>query len=128
MLLIKTTLKETPGKGIGLFTLENIQQGSIIHIDETEFDKVYTLEFVKENHLKEFFDKYAAYNITDRNYYLCSDNARFMNHSFTPNTFYSKKDGQTIAKEDILVGEEITTDYTEFCDSCRVDGLDFKMI
>lgn len=47
-------------------------------------------------------------------YILCTDDARFINHSKTPNThgYYGKKGDLTIATFDIKKGEELTEDYT----------------
>ena len=41
------------------------------------------------------------------------DNARYMNHSKTPNTDFSDPE-IGLAIKDIAVGEEITTDYGEY--------------
>ena len=51
-------------------------------------------------------------------YILCSDDARFFNHSDTPNTESREVDGEdeviTVAKRDIQPGEELTDDYRMF--------------
>ena len=43
---------------------------------------------------------------------LCGDDARYTNHSGTPNT--RCRDDHTYATRDIQPGEEITSDYAEF--------------
>jgi hypothetical protein len=48
MLNVMTKLKETQKKGIGLFANEMIKKGTIVHFDETFFDKEYSIEFVKK--------------------------------------------------------------------------------
>lgn len=128
MLLIKTYLKEVSGKGIGLFASEKIPKNKIWHKDETEFDKVYTRLFVEANGLKDFFDIYATYNSVEETYYLCSDNARFVNHSYKPNTKYDKVAGNCIALVDIEIDEEITCDYREICDYNLLKGFDFNIV
>ena len=45
-------------------------------------------------------------------YIVCGDNARFMNHSDTPNC--DDVDDLTIALVDIAEGDEITCDYARF--------------
>jgi SET domain-containing protein len=51
-------------------------------------------------------------------YILCSDAARFFNHSDTPNTASREVAGEdeviTVAKRDIQPGEELTDDYRTF--------------
>ena len=51
-------------------------------------------------------------------YILCSDDARFFNHSDTPNTESREVAGEdeviTVAKRDIQPGEELTDDYRTF--------------
>ena len=128
MLLIKTKLKEFPGKGIGLIADEFLQKGTIWHIDENFFDKIYSNEFVKKNNLLDFFKTYATYIKETDEYYLCSDNARFVNHSNNPNGFYDINKKHCITICDIKIGEEITCDYANICDFNKEFGLDFENI
>lgn len=127
MLIVKTELKETRNKGIGLFAVEKIERGSIIHMDETEIDKIYNGDLVRKSVCKEFFDKYASYNFSEDTYYLCVDNARFINHSDSPNTRYDKLTGNTVAICDIEAGKEILADYCEFCDASKYEGMGFEI-
>ena len=58
-------------------------------------------------------------------WYLCTVDARFVNHSYNPNTQQISEDNQDwIATMDIASGEEITSDYRSFCLDCR-NGLGF---
>ncbi len=127
MLKIKTTIKEVEGKGIGLFAAEPLLVGEVWHIDELEFDKEYSLEFVKEKGLIEYFYHYATYNKDKEVFYLCSDNARFVNHSENPNTWYDHDKGHCVATRPIEIGEEITCDYRNICDDSKYNGLDFEV-
>lgn len=127
MLIIKTYLKETPYKGIWLFVSEDIKQWTVIHQDEFNFDREYSLDFVQSHHLEDFFNTYASFNIQRKTYYLCVDNARFMNHDNDPNTYYDESKWQTIAKRNIKKDEEITCDYREFCEDSRVNWLGFEL-
>jgi hypothetical protein len=47
-------------------------------------------------------------------YVLCTDDARFYNHSDDPNTGPGASNDFDIAYRDIEVGEEILCDYTRF--------------
>jgi SET domain-containing protein len=127
MLVVKTYIKEVPGKGIGLFAKEKIAKNTIIHLEETEFDKIYSNDFVEQNNLTSFFKHYATFDKTTDSWYLCSDNARFINHSDTPNIFCSAQDQKSWALNDIEANEELTVDYRTICDDIKNNGFDFKV-
>jgi uncharacterized protein len=127
MLQIETELKAVERKGIGLFTKEYLPIGKVWHVDETEFDKVYTREFIEQKGLLKYFYHYATWDKETDTFYLCSDNARFVNHSEEPNTFYDKEKGHCIAIKPIQKGEEITCDYRNICDDSKYNGLDFDV-
>jgi hypothetical protein len=61
--------------------------------------------------------RYIYTDVATGNYILCSDDAKYMNHSDTPNT--RTQGHQTIAIADIQSGEEITCNYYEFDASTR---------
>lgn len=127
MLKIKTYIKDVEGKGVGLFSTESLPLGKVWHIDELEFDKEYSLDFVKENGLLDYFYHYATFNKEKNSFYLCSDNARFINHSDTPNTWYDKENGHCVTTKVIEAGEEITCDYRNICDDSKYNGFDFEV-
>jgi len=54
---------------------------------------------------------------------MCVDNARFINHSDTPNTGNDGYDCPVL--RDIQKDEELTCDYREICETC-VNGLGFE--
>lgn len=61
----------------------------------------------------EYLDKYVF--VKNGKACLCSDDAKYANHSFDPNTectFYIQ-----IAKIDIQIADEITVDYRQIDDS-----------
>jgi SET domain-containing protein len=128
-MLVRTTLKEVPHKGIGLFTVGKINKGEIIYKDDTNFDRIFLKKEVDTFPpvLQEYIHSQAAYNKDTEEYYLCCDNARFWNHSDTPNTKYSRETGLVIALQDIAAGEELTSDYREFCDSCKEGDFGFEI-
>lgn len=126
MLLVKTALKPSSIHGIGLFAAEFIPSGMpiwkhcpIIDIKFSEEELVPLSPPARE--------QIAAYSYRQRStglYVLCGDDARFLNHSTTPNCIDVKgADGQgiTMAARDIQLGEELTCDYSAI-DKDYIDG------
>ncbi len=121
MLLVKTKLSLSGIHGIGLFADEFIPKDSVVWKYSKALDRVYAqVELDKMDKLdKEFLETYCfKYH---GKYYLCVDDARFMNHSEKPNCTDIGVDdvtendlGSTIAKVDIQKGEELTCDYSFF--------------
>ncbi len=128
-MLVKTKLKEVPPKGIGLIADEQILEGQIIYIDIKSFDRVFSGDTVNkmDKLLREFVKVNASYSKERDEYYLCCDNARFWNHSKTPNTKYFPENGTVVALQGISRGEELTADYKEFCDSCKQGDWGFEI-
>lgn len=114
MLVAKTYLDRSIIDGIGLFAQEFIPKGTIIYY----VDPIFTLKFTKEEYKlaleknNEFVLKYFWKE--GDTYFVSLDNDRFINHSNNPNTI--EVESKTIAKIDINVGEEITSNYNDFCD------------
>jgi SET domain-containing protein len=115
MFLYKVEVKvaTNPEMGLGLFTKEFIQKGTIvwefvegvdIKMDEVTFNK---LNYAQ----KEYFEKYG-WKEDDGFYYSSCDLTNFMNHSYNSNLTI---DGDyTISKRDIQIGEELFINYEEF--------------
>ncbi len=121
MLVIKTKLKEISGKGIGLIANQEIKKGDKIWV----YNPVIDFKILKKNipeEMTEFFHIYACDYGKDYIYFN-SDNARFINHSETPNITSLGELGDDIALRDIHVGEEITINYKEI----DVNTIDFDM-
>jgi SET domain-containing protein len=115
MLLIKTKLGLSKIHGIGLFADNFIKKGTVIWKFNPLID-IYipseTLRNLSRNSREQisnyiYMDKFHKKNL------LCGDDARFFNHSFTPNCDDSL-DGLTIAKKNIKSGEELTVNYYDF--------------
>ena len=129
MLTIRTFLKETRTRGIGLFAAEPVPKGNVWWKDDDEFNRV--LPGAKVDALpdaaKEFIYTYGSLNC-DGEWYICLDNGRFVNHSDDPNTMPTNPGGlgrgDWVASKDIKTGDEITSDYRMFCATCK-DGLSF---
>ncbi len=114
MLQVKTYLAPSKINGLGLHATEDIPKGTIIWtlsgsdviLNQNQVDCLFKIE-------KAFIDKYAYKH--NNLYTLCTDDARFMNHSSSPNTDDVASES-TIASENIKAGEEITCNYASFDD------------
>lgn len=121
MLQVKTIVKPSliPNAGNGLFADEFIPAGTFVWIWNPIIDKeikTHMLQYMSELE-KNFLKKYA-YRDNDK-LFLCSDDAKYFNHSNTPNCKdYDHKTwgGVTEAINDIQVGDELTCDYRTFDD------------
>ncbi len=120
MLLVKTKIGPSKVSGIGLFADEFIpkntwiwrfKKGFDIRVDKNYPDNL-------QEPAKSYFMKYAYQNNKTLNYVLCSDNARFFNHSDAANTHCVEdpddEDTANVASRDIQKGEELFVDYREF--------------
>lgn len=123
MLIIETTLKEFPNKGIGLCSVHNIPKGTFVYEENKFFDVLVSKKEVDAMHkvAKDFIETHCSYSKKRDGYWVCVDNARFLNHSFDANLKYLNDIHKYIAVRDILAGEELTCNYTEF-DDCSKDG------
>ena len=58
-------------------------------------------------------DTKSYYDKNKQEYVICLDDARFFNHSTSPN-LDERHPTKTIARHDILPGEELTVNYFEY--------------
>ena len=120
MLLIKTYLKESGIHGVGCFAKEKVLKGTAIWRFLKGFDLALTEEFIGSisEGCREQILKYSYKSPYSQNYILCSDDARFFNHSNNNNVINIKvegfEEGLDIAQRDIFAGEELTYDYRTF--------------
>lgn len=112
MMLIDTYVTNSGIHGSGIFTREPIKANMRIWRFDQGFDIILTTEQLLDmpEWQRKFFETYCYMN--DGKLFYCVDNARFMNHSESPNT-YEKPDG-TYAAVDIEIGEELTCNYANF--------------
>lgn len=118
MLLVKTKVKNSDVHGLGLFADEFIPKGTAIWKLNSKFDLLLSKDDVK-NLSDAVQAQVLHYGYFDENYQmyvLCSDDARFFNHSNTPNCLDKMvgSEDMTIALRDIEIGEELTSDYSTF--------------
>ncbi|HCC22593.1 TPA: SET domain-containing protein-lysine N-methyltransferase [Candidatus Falkowbacteria bacterium] len=120
MLMVKTTIGPSNIDGIGLFADQLITKGTPVWKFARGFDlQVGKLEIEKlAAPAQEQFKKYSYLNPATAKYILCFDDARFFNHSETPNcddvVSSAESEGLTVANKDIQPGEELTCNYRIF--------------
>jgi len=113
MFTIEVYIKESEGKGLGVFSKNFIPKGTTIWQFVEGFDiKIHMSELIKLNNIqKKFVDKYFW---RENDYYYSScDHSIFQNHSPNSNSI-SDKNGDMVAKCDINIDEEILVNYNDF--------------
>ena len=100
-------------KGYGLFATEFIAKGTITYCQDP-LDIVISPADIPKYHstLRDSIHKFA-FEPPGGNVVLCWDNAKYINHCCQPNTLSTGYEFE-IAVRDVLVGEELTTDYRLF--------------
>lgn len=115
MFTVKTRLEISKINGIGVFADEFIAKGTIVWKYQENFD--ITLDKKEFNNLpkiaQDYIIHYNYYNENEGGYILCGDNAKFTNHSITPN-IEKLNNLETIDIKDIKIGYEITENYFVF--------------
>lgn len=118
MLLVKTKVGDSGIHGLGLFADQFIPKDTLIWKLNTKFDLLLTKEEIENlsEPARKIVYHYAYFDENYDKYVLCSDDARFFNHSDSPNCMDKIVDGDdlTIALRDIEAGEELTSDYSTF--------------
>jgi len=122
MLLIPTQLRPSKIHGFGVFALAPIAKGTPVWRFAQGLDMEFSPDIVNglPEHVRSFFSHYGYLDRNVKRIILCFDDARFVNHSDTPNlaTDYAQdRYGLDVALRDIEAGEEITMDYAGFEDS-----------
>lgn len=126
MLLVKTSIRQSPIHGLGLFAEEDIPAGTLLWRLEPLIDRVIPeadLARLPEQ-VAEYVDIYSEYFPELGLLVLSGDNDRYTNHSDSPNTEVILPNGPEAhvrALRDIAAGEEITCDYTVI--RCRAHPL-----
>jgi SET domain-containing protein len=119
MLLVPTRLAPSNIHGFGVFALAPIAKGAAVW----RFQKGLDMEFSPDiadglpEHVRTFFAHYGYLDRNVKRIILCFDDARFVNHSDTPNiaTDYAQDPyGLDVALRDIAAGKKLTMDYGRF--------------
>jgi len=114
MLLVNATAGRSRIHGKGLISRELIPANTVVWVLRPGFDVELTREQYDELSpcCRDQVAKYVYTDMATGKLILCSDDAKYMNHSDAPNT---RTDGdKTIALVDIRPGVEITCNYYEF--------------
>ena len=119
MLIIKTFLKEVPGKGIGLFAGDDLAEGQVWWIWDQEMDMIIgEKQYSEMSEVKRSFVKKYSVKSETGDYWLYTDKARFCNHADEPNSIgFDEKSGVSTRIKTIKpvkIGEELPLDYREF--------------
>jgi hypothetical protein len=120
MLLVKTKAGPSAIHGIGCMADQFIPKGTMIWRYVEGFDQKVPPAHVSRlsEVARETFFKYSYLSRKGDFYVLCFDDARFFNHSFSPNVI--EVDGSDhdeafdVAARDIHPGEELTCHYGSF--------------
>jgi SET domain-containing protein len=132
MLLVKTRVAPSTVDGLGLFADQFIPKGTRIWQYDERVDSRFDdsrLAGLSEAE-QEALLKHAYVNPRTLLYVFCGDDARYLNHSDSPNTEDIGYDeglvngeGITVAARDIHPGEEILCDYRSFDAEAREGQL-----
>lgn len=117
MIIVPTVLKASPVEGVGVFAAAPVKSGELVWIVDPAFDKIIATDRHFPPAIMRWLLIYGvpyAHDDDVDQIYVDIDNARFMNHSATPNCAPAAKIGEGRAVRDIAVGEEITVDYGSF--------------
>lgn len=114
MLLVKHSLKEIKGKGIGVISEEHIKKGQSIWTFNPIVDIIIQEEDIPKE-AEDFFEKYGVEaKEKPRELMLNTDNTRFINHSSkNPNLKSTGFRKDIIATKEIKPGEELKVNYHE---------------
>ena len=116
MLLIKTKLSTSTIHGFGVVADELVKKGTEIWRFQPGFDLEKSPEEVAAlpEHAREWFNTYGYLDHHIEMCVLSFDNARFINHSDTPNMaadYTKERHGVGVAQLDIEPGVELTVNY-----------------
>lgn len=120
MLLVDTALRPSAIHGVGVFARRPIAKDALVW----KFSQPWDLQLAPRDVLSlraSVLRDVARHLYLSRQsgcYVLCRDNARFMNHSRSPNLKCTADSGSEecvcFASRSIAPGEELTCDYREF--------------
>ncbi len=112
MMLVRCRPGPSPIEGLGVFAAEPIACGQPVWRLDPGLDRLLNVATVAQLPAvqQEFLSRQAYFDESHGALILCGDDARFMNHSPTPNVS-AVRDGVCCAVRDISIGEELTCDY-----------------
>ena len=112
MLLGTLHIKQSPGKGKGIFTSEAIEAGTLVEIAPVIVLPKKDCELIDKSFL---YNYYFLWGDKHKNYAICLGYGSIYNHSYSPNciyeTYYDDEVIHFVAIRDIAAGEELTVNY-----------------
>ena len=115
MLLIPTRIATSPIHGVGCFACEAVEMGTTVWEFNAQLDLVLSRAQIlaMPRTVQLFMVQYASKDIGQDRYVYCADNARFINHSASPNMVHNADTSATaiFARTNIAAGDELTLDY-----------------
>jgi uncharacterized protein len=116
VLLVRVRLDRSPIHGLGVFAADAITGGTAVWRFTAGFDLDLDpgLLEVQPTHFREWLMNCGYIDRRLGRFILCCDDARFLNHSNTPNLrpdYARDRYGEDVAARDIAAGEELTVDY-----------------
>lgn len=115
--------KDTHG-GVGLFLTQDVPSGSVIvDYDESWVRIIYLNDLGsmtsvdRDTILKHAYDgaDHHKYGLPEGYIYFDLDDCRFLNHSDDPSIIFDYDTEKYVAARNLFIGDELTTDYREFC-------------
>lgn len=121
MLRVRTYLDRSIIHGIGLFADEDIPEGRVVWEFSAQVDLVFgkaEWERLLEYCAPESMEQIRKYSYKEgQRYYVCFDNAQFMNHDpARANVISGDTLDSMVAARAIRTGEELLCDYFEYSD------------
>ena len=121
MLQVKTKLGSSKIHGIGVFANQNIKKGQVVWKFTSLLDRLIDLN-IFEKMPKDMKLFVRTYGWKWKNYWVLSgDNDRFLNYSTKPNVKDRPGLADSIAARDINKGEELTCNYSKFCEDFKIN-------
>lgn len=121
MLKVATYLDVSAVHGIGIFAGENIAAGTVIWEFNPHVDLKYSpveWEKLKKSVTTQSFAALERYSYKENDHYwLCLDNAQFMNHCDDSYNVINESACLMRARWDIKPGEELLCNYFQYSDS-----------
>ena len=118
MILGSLYIKQSSGKGRGIFTRELIEAGTLIEIAPVIVLPVKDSSLIDQTFL---YNYYFLWGDEQKNFAICLGYGSLYNHSYTPNciyeTYYEDEVIHFIAIRDIPADEELTINYNHDPDS-----------
>ncbi|HLP50584.1 MAG TPA: SET domain-containing protein [Chitinophagales bacterium] len=112
MLLPFLYIKDSPGKGRGVFTTEAIEARTLIEIAPVIVLPEKDSALIDQSFL---YNYYYLWGEQAKNYAICLGYGSIYNHSYEPNclyeTYYQDEVIHFITLKDIAAGEELTVNY-----------------